>query len=205
MNKSGLRCALLDLGNVLVRIDLSRLGGCVQSLTGIPPEQLRATFTADNLVYRYESGRLSDVEFHAELCRRIGRKLPWDQFVAAWNSIFLQEPILSDELLALLAARIDLWIISNTNPLHFHYLRDHYAFSRHFKGFVLSYEVGALKPEPGIFARAVERTGVEPVRTLFVDDQAANVEAARTLGFQAFQFAGSTRFAAELHSLGLIE
>jgi FMN phosphatase YigB (HAD superfamily) len=203
MKTPELCCALLDLGNVLVKIDLSRLGERVQSLTGIGPDQLRAAFAADNLFYRYESGHLGSVEFHAELCRRISREMPWDQFVAAWNSIFLPEPILDDELLTRLASKLDLWIISNTNPIHFDYIRENYDFFRHFRGFVLSHEAGALKPDPAIFAHAVERTGFEAARTLFVDDQSVNVEAACTLGFQAFQFLGAARIADQLRSLGL--
>jgi len=204
MKTPELFCALLDLGNVLVKIDFSRLAGYVQSLTGVGPDQQRAIFVADRLVHRYESGLMSSVEFHAELCRRIGREVPWDQFVTAWNSIFLPEPILDDRLLARLAARLDLWIISNTNPLHFDYIRENYNFFRHFRGFVLSYEARALKPDPAIFASAVEKTGVEAARTLFVDDHSANVEAARALGFQAFHFLGPGRLAEQLRELGLL-
>lgn len=205
MRTPDLRCALLDLGNVLVKIDLSLLGDRVQSLAGIGPDQLRAIFASDNLVYRYESGRMSSFEFHSELCRRIGREMPWDRFAEAWNSIFLPQPILDDDLLAGLAAKLDLWVISNTNPLHFDYVREHYDFLRHFTGFVLSYEAGALKPNPAIFARAVEKTGVKAARTFFVDDQNANVEAARTLGFRAYQFVDAMRFVEQLRSLDLIE
>lgn len=198
-------CALVDLGNVLVKIDYAPLAERVRSLTGIGPDQLRATFFADHLVYRYESGLISSAEFHTGLCRRMGCEVPWDQFVSAWNSIFLPEPILDDGLLDRLTARLDLWVISNTNPLHFEYLREHYGFFRYFKGFVLSYQAGALKPDPAIFARAVEKTGIEAARTLFVDDQNANVEAARALGFHAFQFVDALRFAEQLRQLGLLQ
>ena len=198
-------CALVDLGNVLVKIDYTALAAAARSLMGVAPDQLRAAFSADQLGYRYESGLIGSADFHTELCRRTGCDVPWDQFVSAWNSIFLPEPILDDGLLAHLAAKLDLWVISNTNPLHFEYIRKHYDFFRHFKGFVLSYEAGALKPDPAIFARAIEKTGVEAGRTLFVDDQSANVEAGRALGFQAFQFIDRVRFADQLRQLGILQ
>ena len=205
MKTGELRCALLDLGNVLVKIDYTPLARAARSLMGVAPDQLRAAFSNDRLGYRYESGLISNAEFHAELCRRTGCDVPWDQFVPAWNSIFLPEPILDEGLLAQLAAKLDLWVISNTNPLHFEYIRKHYDFLRHFRGFVLSYESGALKPDPAIFARAVEKTGAEPGRTLFVDDQSVNVDAARGLGFQAFQFIERVQFSDQLRELGLLQ
>ncbi len=192
------RCALIDLGNVLVKIDLSRLGKRFEALTGKTPDQLRVVFAADDLVHRYESGQISSREFHREVCDRFGRDIPWDRFANAWNSIFLPEPILEDHLLAGMASRMDLWIISNTNPLHFEYIREHYGFFRHFKGFILSYEAGAMKPDPAIFARAVELTGFSRGETLFVDDQESNVKAACSLGFQAFRFVGKAHLLEQL-------
>ncbi len=204
MRKPRLRCGLLDLGNVLVKFDLSRLGEQMQSLTGIGPDQLRAAFAADNLAYRFESGRMDDSEFLGEVCRRLGREIRRERFEAAWNSIFLREPILGDDLLARLAARLDLWIISNTNPIHFQYIRKNFSFFRHFKGCILSYESGALKPDPAIFVRAVEKTGLEAGRTLFVDDMQINVDAARNLGFEAIRFVDPPSFMAQLRALKLI-
>lgn len=48
---------------------------------------------------------------------------------------------------------------------------------------VVSGEVGLVKPDPAIFELARDRFSLDPVRTLFVDDLPANVEAAERLGF----------------------
>jgi HAD superfamily hydrolase (TIGR01509 family) len=205
MKMPDLRCALMDIGTVLVKIDMSRLVERVEPLIGIGPDQLRSAFAAENLVFRYESGQIGDSEFLGEIGRRFHREIARERFEAAWNSIFVSEPLIGEDLLASLAARLDLWLISNTNPIHFEYIRKHYGFFGHFKGWVLSYESGALKPDPAIFERAVQTTGVEPGRTLFVDDLQANVEAARNLGFHSLQFVDATGFEAQLRSLGLIE
>jgi glucose-1-phosphatase len=182
------RCFLLDLGKVLVDIDLGRLARAMQTLTGLGALPLQTAFTGDGLVNRYESGRITDQEFHFEFCSRIGRQIPWEEFAAAWNSIFLPGQILGDDILHSLAKRGDLWVISNTNPIHFRYIQENYGLLRHFRGFILSHEVGALKPDPAIFEAAAVRTGFERAATLFVDDQLSHVETARKLGFQALQF-----------------
>ena len=182
------RCFLLDLGKVLVDIDLGRLAASMQRLTGIGPMELQAAFTGDGLVTRYESGRISDQEFYGEFNARIGERISFDDFASAWNAIFIPGQILSDEVIARLATLGDLWVISNTNPLHFAYIRENYEFLRHFRGCILSYEVGALKPDPAIFHSASVRTGVAPEETVFVDDLQSHVEMARSLGFYAIQF-----------------
>ncbi len=51
-----------------------------------------------------------------------------------------------------------------------------------------SCDLGAAKPEPAYFLRAVERVGDEPGSVLFVDDRADNVEAARSVGLRAEQW-----------------
>jgi glucose-1-phosphatase len=185
---SGLRCFLMDLGRVMVDIDLSRLAARMRDLTGLDPVQLQNAFTSNGLVTRYETGRISDQDFHQEFCARAGRQVSYADFAAAWNAIFVPGQILSDEIISRLAAAGDLWVISNTNPIHFSYIRENYDFLRYFRGCILSYEVGALKPDPAIYDAARTRAGVDPSKTLFVDDQLSNVEAARKLGFQAIQF-----------------
>jgi 2-haloacid dehalogenase len=57
-----------------------------------------------------------------------------------------------------------------------------------FDGVMVSGEVGILKPDPRIYALAVERFNLDPPNTMFVDDSAANVEAAIACGWQAIHF-----------------
>jgi FMN phosphatase YigB (HAD superfamily) len=50
---------------------------------------------------------------------------------------------------------------------------------------VLSFEVGAMKPEPAILRLALERLGAVPGDAVLVDDLTANLDAARALGMDA--------------------
>ncbi len=62
---------------------------------------------------------------------------------------------------------------------------------------------GPGKPDPAIFALAVERFGLDPVRTLFTDDSPANVEAAARLGLRTHLFDGTVGLRAALRDLGV--
>jgi len=85
-------------------------------------------------------------------------------------------------VLATLAANARLWAVSNTNRTHLDFLARSFTFLRHFEGLILSYDVGALKPDLRIFQQALRKSGAPASDLLFVDDQEINVKAARTLG-----------------------
>lgn len=61
--------------------------------------------------------------------------------------------------------------------------------------------VGMRKPEPEIYALALERLGVEASSCAFVDDTEINVDAARTLGFHAVHFRDTAQAIASIDAL----
>ena len=197
------RCVFLDLGKVLVDFDLSRFRDFLVQRTLKSTEELLRALTSDGLPASYECGRISDEEFHAEVCRRLHSDIPWDEFVRAWNSIFVEDPIVPDTILSKLAGASAIWIVSNTNRLHFEHVRDALGLGRHATGFVLSYEVGAAKPDRRIFEAALVRAGVSAGDSVFVDDQEANVQAALGLGIDSFVFTGADDLVRQLALRGL--
>ncbi len=73
-----------------------------------------------------------------------------------------------------------------------------------FHAVVDSSEVGMRKPDPAIYLLTCERLGVAPNRSVFLDDNLANVEAARCLGMRSILVGPDPRHAlAELDALGL--
>jgi putative hydrolase of the HAD superfamily len=93
-----------------------------------------------------------------------------------------------DWLEALAAAGTRLYFLSNMPaPYAEHLMREH-AFLRHFEDGVFSCHVKQVKPNADIFHTAVAQFGIEPARTLFLDDNVHNIQASRALGWQAFMF-----------------
>ncbi len=203
MNEFPIRGIFFDLGNVLLGLNYQRFAEKMKSLTGLGMEQLQPAF-AGRLVPKYECGLLNDDEFLAGICRATGVAIPKRDFADAWTCIFSEHPLIPDELLQELAQKYQLWAISNTNKAHFEYIRARYHFLDHFRGWILSYEVGAAKPEPAIFQRALDRAGISASEALFVDDQLVNVEAARRLGMDAIHFTGVVRLAEEFRDRKII-
>jgi putative hydrolase of the HAD superfamily len=65
-----------------------------------------------------------------------------------------------------------------------------------FDHMTFSCDVRVCKPDPEIYRLCLEGLGVAPEEALFLDDRAENVEAARTVGMHAFQFASVEQAAA---------
>ena len=75
-----------------------------------------------------------------------------------------------------------------------------------FRDIVVSGREKLAKPDPAIFGLAAARFGYEPQAMLFIDDNAANIEAASALGWQTHHFTqGADALEADLLTRGLIE
>ena len=68
---------------------------------------------------------------------------------------------------------------------------------------LVSGAVGLTKPDPAIFALLLERYGLAPGSTLFVDDGARNVEAARACGLHAVVFTDAPTLVRDLRGFGI--
>jgi 2-haloacid dehalogenase len=78
--------------------------------------------------------------------------------------------------------------LSNMEAETFGVRLERFASLRLLDGFVISGFERMAKPDPAIFRLLLDRFGLRADRTLFVDDAAANVAAARALGINAIRF-----------------
>ncbi len=62
-----------------------------------------------------------------------------------------------------------------------------------------------MKPDPAIYALALDRFGIAPGSGIFIDDNIDNVVAARANGFAAHHFTDAAELRAELTGLGLLD
>jgi 2-haloacid dehalogenase len=72
-----------------------------------------------------------------------------------------------------------------------------------FEGIVISGEVRLAKPDPAIFAHAIERFALDAPSTLFIDDSETNVSAARDAGWQALCFTNVLQLRRDLAERGV--
>jgi 2-haloacid dehalogenase len=100
------------------------------------------------------------------------------------------------------ASGMPCYTLSNMEPDAFAVRRDRFPFMGWFDAHVISGLEGVAKPDPKIFEILLHRHGLRPQATVFVDDQARNVGAARDLGLIALRFSSATQLRKDLQALG---
>jgi 2-haloacid dehalogenase len=96
------------------------------------------------------------------------------------------------------AAGMPLLALSNWAADTFAAVRGDFPFLGHFEHIILSGEERVIKPDPEIFRRLLARSGRRAEECLFIDDVAANVAAAQSVGFDAIQFRSPAELRREL-------
>jgi glucose-1-phosphatase len=193
---------VFDIGNVLVPFDWR------------PAESLfrrySANFSGDaekafrELIRRLDLGELNGEEFASLGMRVLGFTRTATEFVAIWNGIFNDNPAMARAVLSL-EKRFPLFLISNISDLHHTYLTEKYGVFQHFLDGVYSYRAKCAKPDRRIFEMAVTQFGVNPGKTIFVDDLLVNVESAAGVGLRSIQydFRNHSEFERRLEVLGV--
>ena len=192
-----------DLGNVLIRVDHNRFCRRLGALAHVSPQEVFAQVFESGLEPGYDTGRITSREFYQRVTAHFGVALPYSRFRGLWCDLFDPMDGMTD-LVQHLASRFPLFLLSNTNSLHFDYIKERFAvLLQPFRAFILSYEVGSRKPEPGIYQSLIRQAGRPPGEILFIDDKVSFVEAARSQGLTAWQFRSPQELQAELARQGL--
>jgi glucose-1-phosphatase len=196
------KTVIFDLGKVLVDFDFQRGYRAMEGLCPYPVCDIPRRLAPTGLVERFETGLIEPRDFVSELSSVLDLKVDYDQFCRIWSCIFT-EPLVPESMIADLARRYRLLLLSNTNAIHFEMLRPRLPVLKHFHHLVLSYEVKAMKPRPEIFHAALDRAGCRPDECFYTDDIPKYVEAARTLGIDAVCFESVPQLQREMAARGL--
>jgi FMN phosphatase YigB (HAD superfamily) len=198
-----IKAVIFDLGRVIVPFDFSRGYVRLEPLCGIPAAEIPGRIAPTGLVTRFESGAIEPRDFVRDLSKHLNLDTSYENFCEIWNSIFLPYTLIPEAMIESIARNYRLVLLSNTNAIHFEMLRENYPLLRHFHALVLSYEVGAMKPLPLIYRRAIVAAGCLPEACFFTDDMPAYVEGARAQGIDAVRFESAEQIEAELRKRGV--
>jgi epoxide hydrolase-like predicted phosphatase len=195
------RAVVFDIGGVLgITPDLGvakRWEAWLGLRSGAFRERMSDVWTAGGV------GALAEAQVYQALADRLGLDEPalaaltadiWEQYLGTANT----------ELIAYargLRPRYRTGILSNSFVGAREREQVAYGFADLVDDIVYSHEVGMGKPDPRVYRLACDRLGVRPDETVFLDDVAESVAAAREVGISAVQFRDNAQAIAAIDAL----
>jgi len=200
-----LRAVIFDYGMVLTG---PQDPGCHQALLriiGLPPARFESLYWADR--HAYDEGKLTGITFWQKLVHEAGLNLAPGTVEQLSN---LDARMWSTENPAMLAWQLQLKqrglltaILSNIGDNVLASVERTFNWLPRFDVLIWSYQWHMAKPDPAIYRLCLDKLGVRPDESLFLDDKLINVEAAHSLGIKAIHFTTIERLRQDLIAQGL--
>jgi HAD superfamily hydrolase (TIGR01509 family) len=176
---------IFDLGKVLVDFDYAIAARKIAARSAKSPQDLHAFLGGSPLLLQYETGTVSRQEFFDAIRADIGFKGDLAEFGSYFADIF-------SEMAGMIELQADLrkqgfktYIFSNTNDLATEHITKNFPFFKNFDGYIYSYEVGSMKPQPKIYEAMEAMCGAAGGDLIYFDDRLENIEAGKVRGWKA--------------------
>lgn len=185
---------VFDLGNVLVRVDFGRSRKSLIA-AGIDEKRLDRFFSLKTRK-AYESGKISTPEFLKMAYLGLGKKVSKLKLKILFSDMFDEIPEMKKFVKQLHnKKKFRLFLLSNTNPLHFNCIRIKFPYINLVEKFILSYKLGFTKPDRRIYKTLLEKYKLVPAETLFIDDLEINCSGAEKFGIKTILYKDYSSFA----------
>lgn len=198
-----LKTVYFDLGNVLVFVNFKKLYGGLETITGLSVDAIERFLKHTHLQKRYETGMLSTQELYYALTKRAKKSFSLHDFEEAYCDIFTPNEELWPLVETLKQKGVRLILLSNTSECHFEYSQRNYPVLELFDHHILSYKVGAWKPDARIFESALQTANCKPEECFYTDDIEEFVLSARKLGLPSEVFTNAKALEKEIQGRGI--
>jgi glucose-1-phosphatase len=184
---------IFDWGGVLLNINPLLSLEEFETICGISKEDLINKFLSARVFEKFDTGYLKPEQFRDEICQILGLKVKDAEIDRIWNKLLLDFPSHRIELLRQLRKNYTIYLLSNTNAIHYEFYTEEfyrtYGFPMTdlFDRLFLSYEIGIHKPDEGVYTYVLQAANIKASETIFFDDSKANIEAAIQLGIKGIQ------------------
>ena len=150
----------------------------------------------------HESGRMDGRGLLARCAALATQPMDLEAAHSRWVDMFELQPDMVD-LARRLSDRYRVYLLSNIGDLHWVHLSREYELHRVGHGALPSFIAGVMKPHAGIYVEAERRFSLTPAETVFIDDRAENIVAARRRGWEGIVHGGYDTTVGALRGLGV--
>lgn len=185
-----IKALVFDMGGVILNLDGERCIKAFKERIGFNDiEDYLDLYHQKGYFSDLEEGRIGPEEFFAE-SRRHSRPGTTDEEIRfCFDELLVDISPSAVELLRSCRGKYRLFVLSNNNPIsraRFSRLLEEAGIPMEetFERTFFSYEMHLLKPGQEIYQKVVDEIGVRPDEILFIDDAAANIEGAESVGIR---------------------
>ncbi len=176
-----IRNFLFDIGNVLLKFDLGPALAKLNHRDELSPSEALARVVHQRDLM--EAGELAADDFVAFLKAELAYPGTLEETRAIYADIFTPNHPVWDVAEKLAADGYRLVLFSNISPIHADFIKARYPVFAHFPEAIFSYTTGDIKPRDGMYAEAVEKLGMLPAETFYLDDNPDNIATGDRFGF----------------------
>ncbi len=193
---------VFDVGQVLLEFNWRKFVDELNMSDDTKKKLINATIGSQKHWDEHDRGVLSDEEFISS-CIKIEPDIPDEirYYMENVGKIVKEYDYSTPLMRTLKELGYKVYILSNYGRTPFKYALEHMSFFDEADGRVVSYEVGAVKPEQEIFKIFVDKYNLEPSECVFIDDRADNIEASIRAGMSGIVFKNIEQVLLELDNI----
>jgi len=199
---SKIKAVLFDMGNVLLNYNAYKAAKQFAKECKVPLLKVWIHFFTSPVEKAYTRGEITSREFYRHSKKALNVPISYKTFSHYWSDIFWENKGM-DALLKKLKKHYPLYLISNTNDLHFRHIKKKFKLWKHFKKLFPSHQVGHRKPDREIYEKVLKRIKLKPQETVFIDDVPKFVRGAKRVGMRAIRFRNKKQLVRDLKKLGV--
>ncbi|MCK4664448.1 MAG: HAD family phosphatase [Bacteroidales bacterium] len=180
---------IFDFGGVIIDIDYQLTYNAFKKAGINDFNLLFSRVKQTELFDDFEKGLISPNEFRKNIKTICNINISNEEFDFAWNSLLVGIPKERILLLEKLRKNYRIFLLSNTNKIHYDCFIDelrknfgYNKFSDIFEKDYFSFKLAIKKPDLKIFEMVLSQNCLKPSETLFIDDTPIHIEAAKNLG-----------------------
>ncbi len=152
----------------------------------------------------YAANKISEKQYWEGFLNDAGIQESYIHFLPLPSKKYIQEMPHMKQILKVLGEKYPLYVLSDHSPDWWSYAKKKFHFQAYFKGYVLSFEHGALKDKPKLFLKAIQMTKEKPEEILFIDNSEKNLLIAKNLGIQTILFTNHKKLIKELKKRNIL-
>ncbi|MCD7926972.1 HAD-IA family hydrolase [Bacteroidaceae bacterium] len=191
---SKIKNVIFDLGGVLINLDFDNCLNAFRKAGFQDIEQQACQFRGKGWFSQFELGEISPEEFRNAIRKETSESLSDRKIDDMWNLMLLDIPRQKLDLLLELRGHYMVYLLSNTNQIHWDYACEQmfsyrgFRVNDFFEDTFLSFQMHKAKPDEAIYEQMMKEANILPEETFFIDDSEANCRSAATLGIQSYHY-----------------